>query len=179
MIGKLRVALLLAFVLLPLIVSATSSSSSSSASSSSASSSSSSSSSGGGGHGPWYTVPQQQTLLECIIYACVTCLALIFEMIHHRDSHTLEHAAEHAFLKDLYGQNLEEKGNYRKGKVMGFSSHLYQLWQRFSSELMVLGFISFLAWALEQGEAFKDVTSSLSFDNGADLLYADQYRPEP
>jgi len=41
---------------------------------------------------------------------------------------------------------------------------MYELWQRFSSELMVLGFISFLSWALEQGEAFKDISTDLSHD---------------
>lgn len=47
---------------------------------------------------------------------------------------------------------------------MGVATHMFRIWQRFSSELMVLGFISFLSWCLEQAEVFKEISSDLSDD---------------
>ena len=61
-------------------------------------------------------------------------------------------------MNDLYGQLVKmEHPSYHEGRVMGMTKHARHIWNKISEELMVLGFISSLAWAVEQFEGFKNV----------------------
>lgn len=119
-----------------------------------------------GGH-QWYANPQQQGLLENMMFCVIALLALLFEHFHHVAEHRIQHISHEGDheMNEIYGmKHHRTKAEFREGNVMGMTRHSKRIWAKLSEELMVLGFISSLIWLIEQFGGFESISDDLKDD---------------
>lgn len=104
----------------------------------------------------WYCEEYEKNHFEAMCAAVLVLIAALFERLYHK----LHHRAEHAYV---YGQYLSgSREIHEKVARQAYSSPLLLiLFVRCSGEFMVLGFIAFLIWSLNQ-QSFFDVLSEIT-----------------
>lgn len=104
------------------------------------------------GGAPWYCEPWEKDHLEAMSSALMVAMAVAFELVYHH----LHHMAEHAFV---YGQcMLSEEERHEHVQAGSLNKPLgLMLFARCSGEFMVLGFLAFTIWTLNQRGVFDEV----------------------
>lgn len=124
-----------------------------------------------GGGAPWYCEDWENDHLEATSAAVMLILAIAFEHIYHE----LFHKAEHSFV---YGQSmLSEDEKEAHVNSADFSKPLrLVLLERMGGEFMVLGFLAFSIWTLNQQNLFSAIADAGITDprlpsTGSDFLH--------
>jgi hypothetical protein len=97
-------------------------------------------------------------------------LALIFESIHKKIHHHLQHHT--ALTAKQRSIDLSKMDIIMKGHTRGL--YMLRLMERGSGELMVLGFIAFVVWGCNKGEVYEkvlDPEGRYGPQSAADLLH--------
>jgi hypothetical protein len=123
---------------------------------------------GNGTYVPWYKNVDEYAFVECMLICCMVTLALLFETLHHKVLHTLEHHIEKSARRG--SADLSKTDIITGGHKHGL--YMMRLMERLSGELMVLGFLAFTVWSCNKGELYdKVVTEGYGPPTGPDLLH--------
>jgi len=147
---------------------------------------------GGSTGGYWFTLYEHKIFVECAILICMMLVAILFERLHHAIHAHISgfHSGVHvaycdALDHEIYDREEEEEAHSHHGgkasaHVKGGSHHRLDLLTRVNGEFMVLGFLAFVVWTLNQLTFFEwiagfmNANTSMSFNRdvtGSDLLH--------
>ena len=118
-----------------------------------------------------YSTPEEYVKVESIVLITLVLICLCFENIHewvHESLagvrygvRTIYRANELTADDEIEGEFAELEGDLEEvsASVSGGNMHFHALMTRINGEFMVLGFLAFFVWCLDQADAFTPLST--------------------